>query len=205
MSEANPTASPRVKETRQRILQAALQEFSTHGYMGATTRTIADKAVVSELTLFRHFQTKKNLFLAVISQFSAIPGIQLAIQEKITGNIRQDLLLIGETFYQTIIIRRKEILMTLREAEMIPEVREAIGKIPDLIRNMVAGYLRQQMDAGRIKRIDPELAAQAFLGMFLSYSIFLSLNPANPSGQFEEIVTLFVDIFLKGVIRSNEE
>ena len=55
-------------ETEQKILEAALNLFAEKGYTGATTRVIAEEAGVSELTLFRKFKTKKNLFDTIISQ-----------------------------------------------------------------------------------------------------------------------------------------
>jgi TetR/AcrR family transcriptional regulator len=49
-------------KTEQKILDAALILFARKGYKGATTRAIAQKAGVSELTLFRKFETKEKLF-----------------------------------------------------------------------------------------------------------------------------------------------
>ena len=55
-------------ETERKILSAALNLFAEKGYAGATTRVIAEKAGVSELTLFRKFKTKRNLFDTLITQ-----------------------------------------------------------------------------------------------------------------------------------------
>jgi len=49
-------------DTVQKIINAALKVFGEKGYKGATTRVIAEKAGFSELTLFRKFKTKENLF-----------------------------------------------------------------------------------------------------------------------------------------------
>lgn len=43
-------------------MKAALELFSKQGYFKTTTREIADLAEINELTLFRHFGTKENLF-----------------------------------------------------------------------------------------------------------------------------------------------
>ena len=56
-----------VSQTEQKFLDAALEIFAEKGYKGATTRIIAQKAGVSELTLFRKFKTKENLFNAVLT------------------------------------------------------------------------------------------------------------------------------------------
>ena len=54
--------------TEQKIIDAALKIFAEKGYAGATTRIIAQEANINELTLFRKFKTKENLFYMVITQ-----------------------------------------------------------------------------------------------------------------------------------------
>ncbi len=52
--------------TRDRIVQAALDLFSEHGFDAATTAAIARRAQVTEKTLFRHFGNKKKLFAKTV-------------------------------------------------------------------------------------------------------------------------------------------
>jgi AcrR family transcriptional regulator len=53
-------------KTEQKILDAALEVFSKNGYKGARTRIIAEKSGFTEMTLFRKFETKENLFNQVL-------------------------------------------------------------------------------------------------------------------------------------------
>ena len=48
------------------LLDATLKLISEKGYLGSTTREIAQEAGVTELTLFRHFGTKEKLFEALL-------------------------------------------------------------------------------------------------------------------------------------------
>jgi len=52
--------------TEQKLLDAALKVFAENGYAGARTRIIAEEADLSEMTLFRKFKTKENLFNMVL-------------------------------------------------------------------------------------------------------------------------------------------
>jgi AcrR family transcriptional regulator len=54
--------------TKQKIMDAALKEFSEKGYSGAKTKDIAIKSGLSEMTLFRRFKSKKNLFNQVLNK-----------------------------------------------------------------------------------------------------------------------------------------
>jgi AcrR family transcriptional regulator len=53
-------------DTEQKILDAALEVFSKNGYTGARTRIIAKRSGFTEMTLFRKFETKENLFNQVL-------------------------------------------------------------------------------------------------------------------------------------------
>ncbi len=57
-----------VDKTEQKILDVALKEFAEEGYVGARTRIIAEKSGFSEMTLFRKFKTKENLFNMVLNK-----------------------------------------------------------------------------------------------------------------------------------------
>ena len=56
-----PSGGPARDDTRARLLAAAARVYASHGYLGATTRTIAAEAGVNEVTLFRLFGSKEAL------------------------------------------------------------------------------------------------------------------------------------------------
>ncbi len=58
----------RKTETEEKILDAALKVFARKGYDAATTRSIAEESGFTEMTLFRKFGTKKNLFDQVMNR-----------------------------------------------------------------------------------------------------------------------------------------
>jgi AcrR family transcriptional regulator len=55
-------------ERRQGVLDAACEVFSAASYRGATTADIAEAAGISEPILYRHFGSKRELFLACIDE-----------------------------------------------------------------------------------------------------------------------------------------
>jgi AcrR family transcriptional regulator len=55
-------------ERREAVLEAALEEFASHGLAGASTEAIAARAGISQPYVFRLFGTKKGLFTAVINR-----------------------------------------------------------------------------------------------------------------------------------------
>jgi len=59
-------------DTRERLVDAALQEFAIHGFDGATTREIARRAGVALAALPYHFTTKEALWRAAADRIFAL-------------------------------------------------------------------------------------------------------------------------------------
>lgn len=57
-----------LKETEDRILQAAEKEFMTKGFSGARTTSIAEAAGVTHAMLHYYFRTKEKLFDRILSE-----------------------------------------------------------------------------------------------------------------------------------------
>lgn len=53
-------------EVRERVIDAAGEEFERHGYTDATTAAIARRAEVTEAQIFRYFSSKRDLFRMAI-------------------------------------------------------------------------------------------------------------------------------------------
>src|SRR5258708_26645473 len=70
----------RSSETRTRILDAALREFSALGMAGARMDQIAAAAGVNKALLYYHFDSKENLYIAAVEMISAkIRDLSMAV------------------------------------------------------------------------------------------------------------------------------
>jgi AcrR family transcriptional regulator len=56
----------RAEERRRAVLEAACQAFSKSSYRGATTADIAREAGITEPILYRHFGSKRDLYIACL-------------------------------------------------------------------------------------------------------------------------------------------
>ncbi len=70
MTAPTPTPHPRRtrdgEATRQRLLRAALELFTSLGFHGTTTPALATRAGVAEGTIYRHFAGKEALYAEVV-------------------------------------------------------------------------------------------------------------------------------------------
>lgn len=67
--------------TQAKIIQAAYDLFSEKGFDKTSTREIAERAGVAELTLFRHFQNKHNIFYQVCLKYSPVLKMDAILAE----------------------------------------------------------------------------------------------------------------------------
>lgn len=68
MSEAKTRVRPRRTEVRARILDAAMEVFAAEGFDGASINMIASTAGYTKGAVYSNFDSKDNLFLALIDR-----------------------------------------------------------------------------------------------------------------------------------------
>jgi AcrR family transcriptional regulator len=198
-------AESRADDTRQRILQAAARVFAEKGYARATTRALAAAVGVNEVTLFRHFGNKQNLFAAVMEQFGG-PAVTTALEAQLTGDCGQDLRTVGIQLLNLLLERGDALRLMLCEASHFPEVQAVMVQNPRQIRRMLASYITRQIEQGRLRPLHPEVTAQAFSGMLFAYAIARGMldDSIEPELTTEELVAQFVDIFMNGTVVRDE-
>ena len=67
MMEELLNANEGLTERQRDILAAATEMFAEKGFAATSTREIAKKAGVAEGTIFRHYKTKKDLLLSIVT------------------------------------------------------------------------------------------------------------------------------------------
>ena len=114
--------------TEEKIILAALRQFETHGFIAATTKSIAAEAGVAEVTLFRTFGDKKSLFLKVASYIAGNFGL-MEIPNVKTGDCRQDMLGLCQTLLGNFIRFNALFRMLIFEAKKYEDIRVVLMDI----------------------------------------------------------------------------
>ncbi|RJP30802.1 MAG: TetR/AcrR family transcriptional regulator [Candidatus Omnitrophota bacterium] len=193
--------------TRGRILNAALKVFSHAGYSGSTTLAIAKAAGVNEVTLFRHFGSKQQLFAEIINRFSAIPFIDAARQrneEPIEDRFRE---LAGHVMH---ILEERKDLIAILLSEGPKQSRQAKAILeagPAQVLTHLAHWFHEAHRENKIKKVDPECAARAFMGMFFMFLVFQKILPGDELFPVDPQLArdTFLDIFLHGVLPKEQQ
>jgi AcrR family transcriptional regulator len=139
--------------TREKLLAAARDLFSTVGYFATDTNKIARKAGFAPATFYKHFPDKREVFLEVYRQWVAAEWEMLGRASKESGGrafTRKALRLVLEHHCKWAVFRRD--LRNLAATD--PEVREARFEQRRgqhiLLREMMTGRAAKAMTTGEL-------------------------------------------------------
>ncbi len=196
-----------MKETTQeKILEAALKLFSEKGFLGATTKEIAKRAGISEVTLFRYFKTKEQLFIQVLEYYSFLPRLKEVLEKVKDDSLEIALESIAQNFLE--VLRTKKALIQIIQSEIFryPEIiKKTFIFIIEKIFKDLALYFEDLQKKEVIKKEIPSiLLAQAFLGLFFSYFDKIELKGISFFNiEEEKVLKIYIEIFLKGVLKKD--
>ncbi|WP_456341667.1 TetR/AcrR family transcriptional regulator [Thermovibrio sp.] len=172
--------------TRERIVEAAYRCFSQKGYLGATTREIARLAGVSEVTLFRYFKSKRELFEKVLKKFSVIPDIE-RISAESSLPPEEKLRKVAKEILLSLKGKRNFIRILLSEVSLYEEeIAEIYEKFIERLDSIVAQILKTDKETAR-------LFHSSLFGYFLSEEIFLRREINEKEAK--EVINKLVEIF----------
>jgi len=194
-------------DTKKRLLEATLTLISEKGYMGATTREIAQQAGVTELTLFRNFGSKEKLFKELLAGYTFLPRLKELLPELDGLSSRKALELIATRFLLTLKERKSMVKIMYSEYTTYPEnIREVYNKFVLEMRTTLAAYFEGLQKRGVLrKNISPAMTARMFLWILFSY--FRSEEIMQSSGMkkaaMEKHIHEMIDIFMSGAMNNN--
>jgi AcrR family transcriptional regulator len=178
------------------ILSAAKELFSTQGYHGLSMRQIAESVGVSKAALYYHFKNKEQLFLAILDAYldemeTMIDRIQ-AQEPTARGRIQR----LVENILSQPLAQRSVIRLGSQEmAQLSPEAREAFNLAYDRkFITKIDEIMKEGMDRGELRRLNPSLATWSLLGMMYPYFYPAHLSHLHlPLGIVEQLLTIYLD------------
>jgi AcrR family transcriptional regulator len=192
-------------DTAAEILAAAAALFAERGYAGATTRAIADRAGVNEVTLFRRFESKAGLLRALGERLAAGSAAAAVRRVADPADVRATLLELARIETEA---ARSDGGLALRlafDARSVPEVARLLGDGPRRNLDGLAACLAGAQDAGAVRAdLPPRLMAEAFLSLTSSLAMHrMVMGPADAPGAVapEQDLGPLVELFWSGVAR----
>lgn len=187
--------------TKEKIIDAAFELFSTKGYIGTTTKEIAQLANVSEVTVFRHFKTKENIFDAVIQTKSFLPSLKSLIPKISSLSLKDALIEIALEYTKKLISKKGAIKIFFSEVDRYPvRVRESHNAMVDEMDRILTEFLISKLT--KYEEEDIKTITKMFwyiiFGYFLENEIIK--NEVSDFDLLRKIFDRKIDFFLNGIL-----
>jgi len=176
-------------DTRQRILGAALQAFTEHGYAGTSTLHIATRAKVSKRDLYAHFASKQAALVDCIRARSEQMRLPSALPLPRT---RKALLTTLATFASQVLVETSHptvmamFRLAISEAVHAPEVAQALEERRMANRRTLSALFVGCQSAGLMPAGDTaEMASQYLSLVWGDLMLGLLLGVATRPGRAE--------------------
>lgn len=189
-------------DLNHRILDAAQRLFARQGFEKTTTRQLAEAAGIAEGTLFRHFENKKAILVAVVTQGWSEMLTDLLTHLSEMGSYRSVAQLMRE---RMLTLPKQADLMRVcfMEAQFHPELRDRIqAEIISKMTNVVEAFIQTGIERGTYRDLNPKVVARVFLGMFMiaGFSQDTLMDDHSSPALQKEMAETLADIFLNGIL-----
>jgi AcrR family transcriptional regulator len=189
-------------ERRQAILKAAMKVFARRGYAAATIRRIAREADIAQGTIYLYFSSKRDILLGLYRSM-ILESFDEILAHPDTEN--------SESFLTSLIVDRlrrarenaEAVRFAFTELPLHQELREKFYREIALAQHRrVEGFLKDRIAKGEFRPIRAEIAARAFLGMYVIFTLAETVFGDRKVGRLtpEEIADEVVRLFLHGAL-----
>jgi AcrR family transcriptional regulator len=204
MSGTKDTSRLEIESSKDRILAAAFALFAERGFDGTTTQSIAKRAGVNEVTIFRTFGSKKDLFRQVAREMLPIRRIKVGVDFRIEGSA-EEVLVHNALVVLGILKENRHIFMILvGELWRHPDLKEEVGlEAFEQAVDFVAALMMIMIEDGRLRAVDPYVAARSWTGtvqLHFLINYVLGSGTIDPHAE-ERLLMGWADIFVNGAGR----
>jgi AcrR family transcriptional regulator len=191
-------------EKQQKIVEAAIEMFAEKGYASTSTSQIAKKAGVAEGTIFRHYKTKKDLLLSIVSPTMAkliAPFVIRDINKVLDARYER-----YEDFLKAMILNRQEFLkdnmtvfkILMQEIPFHPELKEQFKehiarKIFEKFTSLVDHYKEKGQIIDLPSPAVVRFSATSIFGLLLVRYVFLPEEDWDDEKEIEMTVQMIMN------------
>lgn len=187
-------------ETSQKIIDAAMTLVRDKGYVATTTKEIAKSAGVNECTLFRKFESKKDIILKGMEQEKWRGNVTPEIFSNITWELKTDLEMFMREYMNRITPNFVNLSIGLRAPQLYEETASLIMKVPQAFLSVFIQYLNKMCEMGKIPKADYEAFAMTIFSATFGYTFLrASFDDKLSDVDRETYIKNSVELFVKGL------
>ena len=188
------------KDTRSRLLEAALTMFAQHGYAGTNIRELSASLGLGKSSLYRHFESKDEIWNAMLDEMERYYALHFGSPENLPAVPRSaeelkalTLGMLRFTIYDEKITMTRKILLTEQfRDERVRGIATAHFNVG--LEEMFTEIFRGMMENGALRQNDAAMLAFAYTAPISSLVHLCDREPSR-RGEVMEKIAGFIDHF----------
>ena len=155
-------------DTKERILEAALEMFSQNGYAGTNIRELSASLGLVKSGVYKHFESKEAIWNALLDQMIAYYGERFGspehlppVPDSLEGLVTMTMQMVNFTVHdEKVVMTRKVLTLEQFRDERARDLatKHFLTGLTDMFTQLFAGM----MDKGLLRRDDPAMLAFAY-------------------------------------------
>ena len=156
------------KDTKERILSAALDLFSRNGYAGTNIRELTASLGLVKSSLYKHFESKEEIWNSLLDEMIAYYGARFGspehlppVPDSLEGLVTMTMKMADFTIHDEKVIKTRKLLTIEQfrdERAGALATKHFLTGLKDMFTPIFAGM----MDKGLLRREDPAMLAFAY-------------------------------------------
>jgi len=195
----NTRTKKRVKKTRSKLKQAALDVFSEKSFDAATVEEITEKADVGKGTLYQHFEDKEQIVITLINESIEHLIEYIRSYKKPPKTLEKMLEHLFNAHYEFYMNTKEEFLILFQgklslkiQSESPDELEESYLRYLTEIENQISSYLSSRTKPIKIRRL-----ACAVAGFIFGYFSFSMISMSD--NEIEMSIKPLRKVFIKSL------
>jgi len=193
-------------ERRKQLIEVAVRFFSEFGFQGASTKSIAEAAGITEAVIYRHFATKKDLYSAILDYKLKQTGTPEWMGElRSLAAANEDQLLfrsvagrILDAYRRDPDFQRLMIRASLEGHELSALLNSKIG-LP--VYEFLRDYVARRQAEGAFLKCDPGIAVFALIGLPTYFAMVTRLFGIRVvKASQSDVLDTATNLFLNGIV-----
>ena len=193
-------------DRRKQLIEVAVKFFSEFGFQGASTKSIAEAAGITEAVIYRHFATKKDLYSAILDYKLKQTGTPEWVGElRRLAEANEDQMLfrsvagqILKSYRQDPDFQRLVFRASLEGHEMSALLNAKIG-LP--VYEFLRDYVARRQAEGAFVKCDPGIAVFALIGLPTYFAIVTQLFGIRVvKASQNDVLDTATSLFLDGIV-----
>ena len=156
------------RDTKERILAAALELFSQNGYAGTNIRELSGSLGMGKSSMYRHYESKEEIWNSLLDKMISYYNLRFGspehlppIPDSLEGLVAMTMQMVDFTVHDENVIKTRK-LLTIEQFRDDRARELATKHFLTGLREMFTPIFRGMMEKGLLLQDDPEMLAFAY-------------------------------------------